>query len=212
MVSFAPSVTCAATPVNAKPDAGCATFRYALPVRGDATGTWISVRISRRGEQVNKEVSRIHQPFATTMDEFDLCPKRQDGSRPVCRRVGMRNASPNSAAIAHLHVTNGCGSLCQEWAALPNEGRRLKRIMGGAGTDDECAVLFAYATQFGDAPNINEQRRIREPQLHHRDQTVSASENLRIVGTAGEQTHRLCQTRRALIVKRARNHDIVLLR
>ncbi len=59
--------------------------------------------------------------------------------------------------------------------------RRLELIMSGHGADGNLVAVLANVRQVLDATDIDEQCRLRQPQLHRRDKTVTAGEYLRVI-------------------------------
>jgi hypothetical protein len=41
--------------------------------------------------------------------------------------------------------------------------------------------------ELGDAPQVDQMRRTRQPQLHHRDQALAAGQHARAIGMLGKQ-------------------------
>ena len=64
-------------------------------------------------------------------------------------------------------------------------------MLGGHRADDDLVAVAADALQAGDAVQIDQMLRRREPQLHHRDQAVAAGERPGLVAERGEQLDRI---------------------
>src|SRR6185503_12429402 len=89
----------------------------------------------------------------------------------------MRYAAADSAFVSHLDVANVRRALRQQRTNLLQQIRRLYLVMRGHGSDTNLAVFLANIRKIFDTADIHEQRRLREAQLHGRNQTVSTSEN-----------------------------------
>ena len=60
-------------------------------------------------------------------------------------------------------------------------------MLGRHGADDDVVAVGADAFEVGDAGEIDQMRRRRQPQLHHRDKAVAAGQRPAVVAEFGEQ-------------------------
>ena len=60
-------------------------------------------------------------------------------------------------------------------------------MLGRHRADDDVVAVGADAFEVGDAAEIDQIRRRREPQLHHRDEAVAAGERAAVVAELGKQ-------------------------
>ncbi|MDO8431464.1 MAG: hypothetical protein Q7S58_03545 [Candidatus Binatus sp.] len=63
--------------------------------------------------------------------------------------------------------------------------------MRGQAADHNPAAFLLNLGQAGDGADIDEIRRLRQPQFHHRDKTVTAGEQLGIVAELREHRERI---------------------
>ena len=98
-------------------------------------------------EQILEEVARLHHaPSVRTLD-VDLGVEREHHRRIVGRRIGVRQAAAERAAIAHLRIADLPGGLGHDGHCLLQQRRRRDVVMDGAGADLDLAVLLANAGQ-----------------------------------------------------------------
>ena len=79
--------------------------------------------------------------------------------------------------------------------------------MHRAGADLDDAVLFADAGQTGDACNVDQRRRLIQPQFHQRHQTVAAGNQLTGAAGRGQLGQGVVDRGRACVVECGRDHD-----
>src|SRR5690606_8737823 len=90
--------------------------------------------------------------------------------------------------------------------ALPREelaGREV--VVAGERADRDVAALVADVGEVGEPPDVDEQGRPCEAELHEREERVPSGEQLRILGLA-EQPDRVVDRGRDLVVEGARDH------
>ena len=104
--------------------------------------------------------------------------ERQHHRRIVGRRIGVREAAAERAAIADLRIADRRRRVGHHRALLRSSRRRRHVVMHRRGADLDLAVLLADAGQLRNARDVDERRRLAEPQLHQRHQAVAAGEQL----------------------------------
>src|SRR5262245_32100400 len=72
--------------------------------------------------------------------------------------------------------------------------------------NDDVATVFANALEIGNASKIDEMRRGRESQFHHRNKTVPARNGAGVFAQAAEQADRILDRRWTMIGKGPRYH------
>ena len=86
------------------------------------------------------------------------------------------------------------------WISAPRDGVRGRRA------DTERSAFLAYPRQLGNATDVDQVRRLGKPELHHREQAVSAGDQLAVVSELREQCERFLDARRAMVFERCRIH------
>ena len=82
-------------------------------------------------------------------------------------------------------------------------------MLGGHRPDDDVVAVGADALEVGDAAEVDEMARCRQPELHHRDQAVAAGERPGVVAEIGEQRHGIGDGFRAVVGECAWNHGFL---
>src|SRR5436853_588903 len=71
-------------------------------------------------------------------------------------------------------------------------------------------AFFANVSQVTNAPDVDQDRRLCQPQLHRRDETVTAGQYLGVVGVLLEQRERFVERRRLMVIELRWNHNLSL--
>ena len=103
----------------------------------------------------------------------------------VGRRIGMRQAAADGAAVADLKIADVLGALDDERKPLAQEGGLEQVAVGGGGADAGALPVLRDPAQLGEVAHVHQPRRLRQPEAHHRQQAVAAGEDLAAV--AGRQ-------------------------
>jgi hypothetical protein len=117
----------------------------------------------------------------------DLRIEREDGCRPVSRRIRMGHASADCSFITHLHVTELSRCLRQEWAGAAEKIRGLHLEVRGHGADAELPGFFLNIGELLDAAQVNENFGLHQTQLHGGQQAMSAGQNFGVVFVRGQE-------------------------
>ena len=156
------------------------------------------------GEEILKEVAGLDHPRAARAGDLDARFEREHDRRIVGRGIGVREAAAERAAIADLRIADLTGGIGHHRALLTQHRGRGHVVVHGRGADLDLAVLLANAGEARNAGDVDERRRLAEPQLHQRHQAVAAGEQFpaRILQLLDRLVHR----RRAVVVELGRNH------
>src|SRR5258708_7585483 len=73
-------------------------------------------RFKSGGQQVNKEIIGVDDAFAALADRDKFSVQRDDRSRPIARRIGVRETATDRSLVSYLHVTDGAGAFRQQRA------------------------------------------------------------------------------------------------
>ena len=74
--------------------------------------------------------------------------------------------------------------------------------MGGKRADRDLPVPLLDRAEVADPADVNHDLRLRQPELHGRDQTVAPREHFRVLAVFGEKAQRLVKRRRPDVVER----------
>ena len=83
--------------------------------------------------------------------------------------------------------------------------------MRGARADAQVVVGLDDAVEAGDVAQVDEQGRLRQPELDQRDEAVAARQQLGLAFAILEDPQRLVQVRRTDVVELAGNHRAAFL-
>jgi hypothetical protein len=83
--------------------------------------------------------------------------------------------------MAHRRVADERGRVGDEAALFLEKVVALHVAVAGHGADGDMVALVAHVLQVLDAPEVDEDRRRREAELHDREQRVTARQELRLI-------------------------------
>jgi hypothetical protein len=109
----------------------------------------------------------------------------------VVGRVAVGDVAADGAAVAHLRVGDQPGRLAQQRHPPLQDRRRDEVVLHRHRPDADGVAVLADATQFVDAVEVDQVRRLGEAQLHHRQQAVAAGQQLGITAERAQQVQRL---------------------
>ena len=130
------------------------------------------------GEEILEEVARLDDPRAARAVDVDARVERQHDRRIVGRRIRVREAAAERAAVADLRIADLTGGIGHHRALLTQHRGRGHVVMDRRGADLDLAVLLANAGEAGNARDVDERRRLAQSQLHQRHEAVAAGEQL----------------------------------
>jgi hypothetical protein len=166
----------------------------------------ISSGLQVHREEPLEEVAGLHCAPAALALDVDLGVERHQDGGVVGRRIGVRQAAADGAAVAHLRVADRRGRFRERRTLVGQERRRRHRVVRRGGADLDLAVLLRDARQPRDAGDVDERGRLAEPQLHQRNQAVAAGQQLGGAIGRAQSGDRVVERRRARVVERSGNH------
>jgi acyl-CoA reductase-like NAD-dependent aldehyde dehydrogenase len=98
--------------------------------------------------------------------------------------MGKRPA--DRAAIPYLAVANQVRRLRQEWTALAEQLVSHDLLMGRHRANPEGVAVGRHAAQIAQGAKVDHMRRLRQPELHHRQQAMTARQQLGVVAILTE--------------------------
>ena len=101
--------------------------------------------------------------------------------------VGVRERAADGTAVADLRVADLAGGVGEERGVLLHERVRLDRAMGREGADGEMVAAVVHVGQVVEPADVDDDRRVGEAELHHRQERVTARHQLRLVAVLGER-------------------------
>jgi hypothetical protein len=91
------------------------------------------------------------------------------------------------APVADLRVADLRRGVRQQRGLRPDQVRGRDVGVAGGGADHQVVAVSPDAGQLAQAADVDKDRGIGEPQLHHRQQRVPAGQQLGVIAELGEQ-------------------------
>lgn len=137
----------------------------------------------------------------------DLRVQREHHGRDLPRGVGVRGAPADGAGVADLAVGDVVERLAQQRDSVGHERRILCLRLTHGGPDLDVAVGAPDPGQIRRAGDVDQPRRRRQAQVHHRHQALPAAQDRDFVAVFGEPRDGIGRRRGALVGERGRLHD-----
>src|SRR5436853_2092792 len=133
---------------------------------------------------------RRNHALTAAADDDDSRFERNHHRRPIRRRVGVREAAADSAAIAHLRVADLPGGFRQDGTGVAEQIARFNLKVRRHRADAKLSAFFADVSEITYAPDVDQDGWRGESEFHRRDETVAARQYLGIIGVLRQQRER----------------------
>ena len=131
--------------------------------------------------------------------------------REVLGRIGLAERAADRAAVAHDRVGDHVLGIAEEREVL-GEQLGLEEIdMPRQRADPDLAALLADVRELREIVDVDQVLGVRQPQLHHRQQAVTARDDARLGTEPLEGRDGALHTRRTLVLECRRSLQHVLL-
>ena len=109
-------------------------------------------------------------------------------------------------AIANLRIAELVGGVRKHGHRRGQPRVGGDRRVRGERAEREAVTGDLDPGQLGDPADVDELRRGREAQLHHRDQAVAAGKQLHVLAAVAQQRDRFVEASRTDVIERGRDH------
>ena len=184
-------------------------------VEADADARLAPDRKAHRREAAGRGQRRHHRPdeevrggtfgHRATFAIDQRRPERHRDERDLRRRIGVGERTADGSARPDRGMADERHDLGEQRHLGADGGVVLEHALAGGRTDDDGAALVAHESKLGDARDVDQPRRPREPHRHQRDQRLPAGDDAHVV--AGRQQRAgLVEMRGPFIVERCGFH------
>ena len=193
-------------------DQACATrlnFSYRAPQPvyfGNRMAVRISLRADGRREVVLEELRRRDPALPVLALDDQLGVEGERRRREVARGVGVGECPAEGPAVADLEVRHRLRGLADQLHVLVQQVVAGDLVVGRHGPDHDLVAVLAHPAQFGDAAEVDHQRRVTHAQAQDRDEALAAGHELRVVAAVDQRLERLVDRGRPDVVERCRDH------
>ena len=111
--------------------------------------------------------------------------------RHVVAGIAIGDIAADGAAVAYLGIGDQKYGFVQNGQRFADLVGRQQFVLGGHRADHDRVAVAADALEAGDAMQVDQMLRAREPELHHRHQAVAAGQRAGLVTQGREQFHRV---------------------
>ena len=135
------------------------------------------------------ELARGDAAFAAFAGDVIGGVKAQHHRRHVVAGIAVGDIAAERADIANLRIGDQQRSFAQDRDFRAEKIGADQIVLRRHGADDDVVAVGADAFEVGDAGEIDQMRRLRQPQLHHRNKTVAAGQRPAVVAQFGEEAN-----------------------
>ncbi len=161
----------------------------------------------RRGHDALEEIARRDDALAARAFRHHFAVERRQHQAPFGRRIGMRQTAAERAAVADRVMRDVPHHVGEQFAERAVANRAVESRMTHAGADGELAARNGDAVERFDPVDVDEVRRLGEPERHRRHETLAAGKDAAIVaGHLRQQGDRLVDGLRRVIAEGRRFH------
>ena len=125
------------------------------------------------------------RPLAGPAGSDELASSASATGAEVTGRVGVGQRAAERAAVPHLRVGDRRGRLREQRRVLRHQRVVQHLVVGGHRADHDGVAVVADAAQLGDPADVDDRRRVGQPQPQHRDQRLAAGEDLAVLAGLG---------------------------
>ena len=158
--------------------------------------------VADRGH-VGPDVKVLHRdhPLAAGAADHDLRLHRRADRREVLGRIRLAERAADRAAVAHDRIGDHVLGVAKQRQAL-GEQLGLQQIdVAGQRADSDLVALLPDVGELRQVVDVDQVRRVREPELHHRQQAVAARDDARLGAELLQRRDRALDAGRALVLE-----------
>ena len=121
---------------------------------------------------------------------YNLRAQGQHGCGVIVGGVAMRQIPGHSRQVSHLRISNHVSGIPQNGIFGANHRGRFQFCFARQPANLQKAAFFLDIRQPGDAVDVDQITWASDPKLHHGDQALSATENLRVLSVPLQEGNR----------------------
>ena len=166
----------------------------------------ISFGLQRRHEQPVEKLVDGDDPLAVGPVGNHFGTYGQHRGRVIVGGVAVGDVAAHRGAVANDGIGDHRRGVEQNGVALGNHIVVLQRCLADQRADFQVAVFFDDLVECRDVADVDDVAGLRQPQLHHGQQTVAARHHLGLVAQLGEQLDGGIEAAGSVVVELRRNH------
>ena len=160
-------------------------------------------------EQALEEVGGRDLPGAGRPAGHQRGIERQDCGGQVGRGVAVRQRPADRAPVPDLRVADLARGVREQRQGPGQHVGVLEVVVAGQRPDRDVPVLLAHVAELLDRPEVDEHLRHGQPQLHERQQRVTAGQELGVVAVLTGKIKSFRNGSRATVAERCRDHRAI---
>src|SRR5213594_291333 len=185
-----------------------------LEVGAPAAGRWNRhadlhedlVGLERGRERAGEERCDGDPALALRACGDDLGAEREHRRGVVVGGIAVGEVAAERGEVAHEGIRDDLAGVVEQGIAGADEVGLLQLRFAREGTDPKKAVRLADERKSGNAVDVDEVPGAGQAELHERDEALASGEDLGLLTELCEQSRRLGDRTRRVIVKGGRNH------
>ena len=163
------------------------------------------------GEQAGEETGGVYPAVAAGPAQAEAGAEGHGERRQLGRRIGVGQTAAEGPPVADLRMGDEGDRLVEQRRRRGHQRVPLQAALARQGADPQGAVRVPpEEVELRHAVDVDQERRLGQPEIHHRDEALPAGQDLGVAAVPGEQVQRGIQRGRSLIVERSGLHADVL--
>ena len=155
----------------------------------------------RSGVRPDVEVLHAHYSLSGRSSDHHAGLDRAADGRQVLRRIGLTQGAADGSAVAHDRVGDHQLGIPEDREVAGEQLGFQELHVPCQGSDPDLAVLLTDECELRQVVDVDQVRRIRQAQLHHRQQAVPARDHTGAGAELLERGDHAVDARRALVVE-----------
>src|SRR5215469_3403028 len=164
--------------------------------------------LQRGREECDEKVLDGNHAFPASTGRHNLRTERQHGGGMIIRRIAVRQIPGNRGQVAHLRIRDHVRRIQQDQVLRAHERRGFQFGFTSEAANLKETAIFFHVRQSCDAIDVDQVGRPRDAQLHHRNEALPTTQNLRIASMLLQELDGFRNGGRTQVLKRWRDHRI----
>ena len=163
-------------------------------------------RLNGRRKEAGEEISRRDRSRSFRSAQLESRIEREHHRRQLGRRISVREAASDRAAVANRRMRDERHRLGDEWQLARDQGAALYRPLARHAADSNGALRILYVGQIIETVQVDEHGRRCQTEIHGWYQALPTRQRLGVAGMLCKERQCLLDCPRAKVFERSWLH------